>query len=124
MLYSQTSSQDPVSGASGGGGLLPDVTSGTSAASGGGSQQAAAAAAPPAPHHQSASNVSGLPVSVTEWMETRGKRAALKLEKLDTDLKNYRSNSIKESIRRGHDDLGDHYLDCGDLSNALKCYSR
>lgn len=28
------------------------------------------------------------------------------------------------SSRRGHDDLGDHYLDCGDLSNALKCYSR
>lgn len=27
-------------------------------------------------------------------------------------------------LRRGHDDLGDHYLDCGDLSNALKCYSR
>merc|ERR1719474_780397 len=52
------------------------------------------------------------------------KKAALKLEKLDTDLKNYRSNAIKESIRRGHDDLGDHYLDCGDLSNALKCYSR
>jgi hypothetical protein len=46
------------------------------------------------------------------------------LEKLDTDLKNYKSNSIKESIRRGHDDLGDHYLDCGDLANALKCYSK
>lgn len=58
------------------------------------------------------------------WMETRAKKAALKLEKLDNDLKNYKSNSIKESIRRGHDDLGDHYLDCGDLSNALKCYSR
>lgn len=58
------------------------------------------------------------------WMETRSKKAALKLEKLDNDLKNYKSNSIKESIRRGHDDLGDHYLDCGDLSNALKCYSR
>ncbi|GLV42287.1 COP9 signalosome subunit 1b [Carabus blaptoides fortunei] len=58
------------------------------------------------------------------WIETRSKKAALKLEKLDTDLKNYKSNSIKESIRRGHDDLGDHYLDCGDLSNALKCYSR
>ena len=26
--------------------------------------------------------------------------------------------------RRGHDDLGDHYLLCGDLHNALKCYSR
>ena len=60
----------------------------------------------------------------TVWLEQRGKKAALKLEKLDTDLKNYKSNSIKESIRRGHDDLGDHYLDMGDLSNALKCYSR
>ena len=30
----------------------------------------------------------------------------------------------QESIRRGHDDLGDHFLDCGDLANALKCYSR
>lgn len=75
------------------------------------------------------------------WVETKLKKSALKLEKLDNDLKNYKSNSIKESIRRfdtvfflnifikysffrGHDDLGDHYLDCGDLSNALKCYSR
>lgn len=58
------------------------------------------------------------------WLEQRSKRAHLKLEKLDADLKNYKSNSIKESIRRGHDDLGDHYLDMGDLTNALKCYSR
>lgn len=34
------------------------------------------------------------------------------------------SPSLPSSSRRGHDDLGDHYLDCGDLSNALKCYSR
>jgi len=66
----------------------------------------------------------GTAASVREWIEVRTKKAALKLEKLDTDLKNYRSNSIKESIRRGHDDLGDHFLDCGDLANALKCYSR
>lgn len=65
-----------------------------------------------------------IPVIDNIWIETRSKKAALKLEKLDNDLKNYKSNSIKESIRRGHDDLGDHYLDCGDLSNALKCYSR
>ena len=32
--------------------------------------------------------------------------------------------SSDDTCRRGHDDLGDHYLDCGDLSNALKCYSR
>lgn len=68
-------------------------------------------------------NATVLPLD-TQWIEAKSKKAALKLEKLDTDLKNYKSNSIKESIRRGHDDLGDHYLDCGDLSNALKCYSR
>lgn len=72
-------------------------------------------------HQQQQSDV---PVLDSMWIESRNKKAALKLEKLDNDLKNYKSNSIKESIRRGHDDLGDHYLDCGDLSNALKCYSR
>jgi len=58
------------------------------------------------------------------WVDTRMKKSQMKLEKLDNDLKNYKSNSIKESIRRGHDDLGDHFLDSGDLANALKCYSR
>nr|BAN21327.1 cop9 signalosome complex subunit [Riptortus pedestris] len=65
-----------------------------------------------------------LPVFDPLWVENKAKKAALKLEKLDSDLKNYKSNSIKESIRRGNDDLGDHHLDCGDLSNALRCYSR
>lgn len=65
-----------------------------------------------------------LPPLDTLWLEITMKKAALKLEKLDIDLKNYKTNSIKESVRRGHDDLGDHYLECGDLSNALKCYSR
>ncbi|XP_070579826.1 COP9 signalosome complex subunit 1-like isoform X4 [Ptychodera flava] len=68
--------------------------------------------------------VHSVPGLDTQWIETTKKKAAMKLEKLDTDLKNYKGNSIKESIRRGHDDLGDHYLDQGDLSNALKCYSR
>ncbi|XP_075557516.1 COP9 signalosome subunit 1b isoform X2 [Dermacentor variabilis] len=72
----------------------------------------------------SSSSSGAVPPLDSQWIETRSKKAALKLEKLDTDLKNYKSNSIKESIRRGHDDLGDHYLDCGDLNNALKCFSR
>jgi len=72
-------------------------------------------------------NVAGggaLPALDLNWVDARNKSAQLKLERLDNDLKNYKSNSIKESIRRGHDDLGDHFLDCGDLGNALKCYSR
>ncbi|XP_074647226.1 COP9 signalosome complex subunit 1-like isoform X2 [Tubulanus polymorphus] len=68
--------------------------------------------------------VHNIPALDSQWVETTAKKASVKLERLDIDLKNYRSNSIKESIRRGHDDLGDHYLECGDLSNALKCYSR
>jgi len=119
LLQITGSVRDPGASSSsgGGGGNLPDVAAAGSSSSGTTAGAAAAAGQQP-------STVSGLPAAVTEWMETRSRRAALKLEKLDTDLKNYRSNSIKESIRRGHDDLGDHYLDCGDLSNALKCYSR
>ena len=94
------------------GGPLPDVAAGAAAAAGG----AAGAST-------SATNTD-IPPFDTQWIEMKSKKAAHKLEKLDNDLKNYRMNSIKESIRRGHDDLGDHYLSCGDLSNALKCYSR
>lgn len=43
--------------------------------------------------------VHSLPAFDNQWVESTGKKAALKLEKLDTDLKNYKSNSIKESIR-------------------------
>ena len=35
----------------------------------------------------------------TAWVEATRTKALLKLEKLDTDLKNYKGNSIKESIR-------------------------
>ncbi|CAF4312145.1 unnamed protein product, partial [Rotaria sordida] len=43
------------------------------------------------------------------WYERTQRNYVHKLEKLDTDLRNFRTNSIKDSIRRGHDDLGDHY---------------
>ncbi|KAI9346926.1 G protein pathway suppressor 1 [Obelidium mucronatum] len=58
------------------------------------------------------------------WIEETAKVARSKLEKLDAELKNYKSNLIKESIRMGHQDLGDHFYACGDLASALKCYSR
>jgi len=35
----------------------------------------------------------------TQWIEQTRKHASNLLEKLDIDLKNYKSNSIKESIR-------------------------
>lgn len=63
---------------------------------------------PPAFHPSR--EVQGVPDTVPEgavvpppldsaWAESTRKKALLKLEKLDTDLKNYKGNSIKESIR-------------------------
>ncbi len=40
-----------------------------------------------------------LPAYDPGWVEQKMKKAALKLEKLDTDLKNYKSNSIKVSCQ-------------------------
>ena len=58
------------------------------------------------------------------WYEKTQRNYIHKLEKLDNDLRNFRTNSIKDSIRRGHDDLGDHYLDAGDFFNAVRCFVR
>lgn len=58
------------------------------------------------------------------WMETTSKKGQLKLEKLDADLKSAKTLSIKDLIKRGQEDLADHFLDMGDLTNALKSYSR
>ena len=61
---------------------LPDVAAGTAAVNANGIDR-------------STSSIVGNAASVREWIEVRNKKAALKLEKLDTDLKNYKSNSIK-----------------------------
>lgn len=125
---------EPAAGAEGLPPLLPDVAAPSvglahQPAAAPGAAAAAVAVAPVAAVGNAAAAATSaaaneLPAFDNVWVETRNKKAALKLEKLDNDLKNYKSNSIKESIRRGHDDLGDHYLAIGDLSNALKCYSR
>lgn len=63
-------------------------------------------------------------------VEQTKKRGAVRTEKLDQDLKNYRSNSIKDSIRRGYvryDLLDMSYAQCerrccaGRLCRALHC---
>ena len=66
----------------------------------------------------------GLLVPDTAWIDTKTKQAALKTERLENELKNFRINSMKENIRRAQDDLGDHYLDCGDLDNAYHAYTK
>ena len=59
-----------------------------------------------------------------EWVEEVDRRAAKRQEILDAELNGYKTNMIKESIRMGHNDLGDFFHQRGDLQSAFKCYVR
>ncbi len=99
--------------------------------------------------NNSATNtIYSIPAYDTAWFETTTKKSALKMEKLDIDLKSSKTLSIKDCIRlapirsnkttrllmynfwflflqrQSQEELADHFLDTGDLTNALKCYSR
>jgi len=59
-----------------------------------------------------------------DWVdETTQKNQALRI-RLDTELKTYSSNMIKESIRMAYRDLGDFYRNSGDHAAALKHYTK
>ncbi|KXS17797.1 FUSCA protein FUS6 [Gonapodya prolifera JEL478] len=60
----------------------------------------------------------------TAWVDQTQRLVRSQTEKLEAELKGYKNNHIKESIRMGHNELGNHYYNIGDLSNALKSYSR
>jgi hypothetical protein len=49
------------------------------------------------------------------FVEAVDRRAAQKQERLEAELHGYKTNLIKESIRMGHNDLGDFFYDRGDL---------
>eukprot|EP01115_Flamella_aegyptia_P009103 TRINITY_DN3851_c0_g1_i2.p1 TRINITY_DN3851_c0_g1~~TRINITY_DN3851_c0_g1_i2.p1 ORF type:complete len:317 (-),score=105.72 TRINITY_DN3851_c0_g1_i2:149-1099(-) len=58
------------------------------------------------------------------WVDAVDKKAAQQQERLEMELNGYKTNLIKESIRMGHNELGDYYYNRGDLNSALKCYVR
>ncbi|KAG2172338.1 hypothetical protein INT43_004880 [Umbelopsis isabellina] len=58
-----------------------------------------------------------------EWIQNTQRQTKATTEKLEAELRNYKNNMIKESIRMGHNDLGDHYYNCGDLANAQRSYT-
>lgn len=58
------------------------------------------------------------------WVEQKNRQVKQETEKLEHELKAYKNNLIKESIRMGNEDLGQHYYATGDLSNAFKAYFR
>ena len=56
------------------------------------------------------------------WVEATDRRGQQKLEKLEIQVKHFKSNLVKESVRIGHDDLGEFFYARGDLPAALKHY--
>ena len=58
------------------------------------------------------------------WVEQVDRKAAQRLEKLESDLNQHKTSLVKESIRIGHNELGDFYYERGEFSTALKCYVR
>ncbi|KAL4936494.1 hypothetical protein BDV06DRAFT_204915 [Aspergillus oleicola] len=59
-----------------------------------------------------------------DWAERLQKKVKSETDRLEHELKGYKNNLIKESIRMGNEDLGQHYHQAGDLTNAFKAYSR
>ncbi|KAK6540518.1 hypothetical protein TWF694_009309 [Orbilia ellipsospora] len=59
-----------------------------------------------------------------EWIEKITREVKTKTDRLEAELKSYKNNMIKESIRIGHKDLGDHFYVTGDLPSAYRAYSR
>ncbi|PWY71041.1 COP9 signalosome subunit 1 [Aspergillus sclerotioniger CBS 115572] len=60
----------------------------------------------------------------TNWVDRMNKSVKAETDRLEHELRGYKNNLIKESIRMGNEDLGQHYTQIGDLVSASKAYSR
>ncbi|KAI1007315.1 COP9 signalosome complex subunit 1 [Podosphaera aphanis] len=59
-----------------------------------------------------------------EWVTTTEQINLQETQRLEAELKQYKNNLIKESIRIGNEDLGKHYQAIGELSKAFDAFSR
>ncbi|KAK4698173.1 COP9 signalosome complex subunit 1, partial [Lecanoromycetidae sp. Uapishka_2] len=57
------------------------------------------------------------------WVDRMKKQVKTETDRMEQELKGYKNNLIRESIRMGHDDLGQHYHNIGDLAKASKIYA-
>ncbi|KAF4637910.1 hypothetical protein G7Y89_g172 [Cudoniella acicularis] len=58
------------------------------------------------------------------WIDSMDKKNQAETHRLEAELKGYKNNLIKESIRMGNEDLGNHYQAIGDLPKAFEAFSR
>ena len=43
---------------------------------------------------------------------------------MDADIRNFKGNSVKETIKRGLEEMAEHKLQIGDIQGALKYFSK
>ncbi|KAJ5157640.1 COP9 signalosome complex subunit 1 [Penicillium canariense] len=60
----------------------------------------------------------------TAWVRNVQRQVQMQSERLEQELRGYKNNLIKESIRMGNEDIGNHYYETGDLVAASKAYTR
>ncbi|KAH7140634.1 26S proteasome subunit RPN7-domain-containing protein [Dactylonectria macrodidyma] len=58
------------------------------------------------------------------WIENTDRTNKLETARLELELKGYKNNLIKESIRMGNEDLGRHFESIGFLNEAAEYYSK
>ncbi|KAF2000688.1 PCI-domain-containing protein [Amniculicola lignicola CBS 123094] len=68
----------------------------------------------------------GDPASLTDtaWVEKKNRDLKIEHDKLDHELRTYKNNLIKESIRMGNEDLGHFCFASGNYGDAYKAYQR
>ncbi|KOS16945.1 COP9 signalosome complex subunit 1 [Escovopsis weberi] len=59
-----------------------------------------------------------------KWIEETESANKQETSRLESELKGYRNNLIKESIRMGNEDLGKHYEKIGKLAEATEAYTK
>ncbi|RKF63653.1 COP9 signalosome complex subunit 1 [Erysiphe neolycopersici] len=59
-----------------------------------------------------------------EWISYIERMVQMETQRLEAELKQYKNNLIKESIRMGNEDLGRHYQAIGDLTKAYDAFNR
>lgn len=59
-----------------------------------------------------------------QWIEGTERSNREETKRLEQELKGYKNNLVRESIRMGNEDLGKHLEEIGNLSDASEAYSR
>ena len=70
------------------------------------------------------SRIEQIPEIDKNWIEITTVKANSRLECLLAEFKRQKDEAVKESIRRALEDVFHHYVQMGNLQEALKLYSR